>query len=1721
MKSPVSKLPALTLAVLALLTAGAPAIAGGFRQVTYPAIPAADNGVVVDGSLVGWESVPSIHYDPLPLASYSSYNDQSTTAQLLRAHPHAVDIRACYDPDALYIAVEWTGVRTSGSANLTANVLTDEATHVSLGGPGSDAVTRYRHSEEGEWIAAAPAGVKAAVVRSPNAKEWIQEARLPWKVLTAAGGLPADGRVRLALDFEWSDLTPDVTSKLALPLLHADAFVSFNALASAAKLDSLQQVGGDPDDWADLKFVDGPATNETANHAFKAGASTMEVGRASSPPSLDGSLDAWPAKGFVDAVYAPGFIGRRYGVKIAAQYDSENLYVAAHFRGSHGIHNPEPQAGQQGFLGGDNLQIRLFDGAKKINLCGWRDTLTKQSALTSDGKDLPNPFLLSVGAKEAFRVDEDGDGYVQEIAIPWSALTMTAPSPGATWKATFQPWFDGLNPEFTAYLDTSLAPRGAIPVRFTIPESANVTLSVFDKDRRLLRQLLKDVRRGAGANTVYWDGLDQYGKPVAPGSYVVKGLYHPPIGLAYKLTVCNPGNPPWPTSDGTGDWLADESSPQAVATDGDTVYLAAPGSEVGWRVIAVDARGQRKWGYNVNQTYRSVSLSLQGDYLYVLYSGLERTIPVPIYPQDTPCEGRAALLCLDKHTGQLASFSANNPNLTIATWPYAEESHCWIFDLDRTMTYNAADYGGQPGYYTNDVAESTNALGLAATSDRLYVSMFHDNKILVFDKATAKPIGEISVPAPVGLYPRSDGTLLCVSGVTVVSINPAAKTVRTLIDHDLLAPHEVTTDSAGNIYVSDWGKSFQVKVFSSSGKFIRAIGKEGGRPWVGKWDPNGMLVPRGIGVTNAGKLWVTEDDSYLDRISVWDSSTGAFIRDYLGPTTYTGDGYVWVDPTDPTLFLGMNTFWRIDYDKGTWTPISTALRRMDKAQPFIAHQILGEVGTRTFTHAGRQYVAFPAGGYMVFLATTIYEHVGDQLKPVAAVGLLPKYGNWDGTVVTASDGELRHTFYEGQQPDFFKNHAGDYFSWTDLNGDGFMEENEVKWVKPLAPSEPYAPGRIGSLATVKWGTGTDVDGATYFTTGTKDGNQIFKVAINAWTPAGAPIYDIGQARLIGQPQDPSESIYASSDGKLILAGDYEYAKPKEALQCWDTSGNELWTMAMPKEQQRDDIEANHIGGEYNVPGVGDVLMTSLYHGNQHCYLVTTDGLYVTCLLDDTYLGPTAAFSESEHNAWQAPNGNEYLENPVNDGFHILQVTGLNETRRFQGTLDVSSADVSLAAKLRELPAAVEKSKPIIKLQWLAKPPTIDGDLSDWRMDQGVEADGARGRSVRAALGRDATNLYLAFHVQGAHLVNGGADWQALFTTGDCVDLMLSTVPSGGKPHYQVQPGDERLLLTVFNGKPIAVLYRPVSPGSGNPTTLANTRFDEIIQLPSVAVAYRRADDNYSIEASVPLADLGIDPAYTDILQGDVGAVFADETGHTRSLRLYYYNKDTAMVADLSTEATLQPGNWGEIEMPMGPNLLKNGDFEDPLSPESTQGWSIIKEQLGGQVDIASDVVFTGSHSLEFTQTSPVTYPASAYALPDYAAFAKSVNGGKGQSYARVSQTIPVTAGKHYWLRAHYTTRGMKGGEIRTPGNERGYDALIMEISWSTGNGGRVFICESDTTGWTTAWSKGNGMYTAQAPFLAPSGATSARISIEQRSMAEGYLPVSDVDDVEFAEAREK
>ena len=85
--------------------------------------------------------------------------------------------------------------------------------------------------------------------------------------------------------------------------------------------------------------------------------------------------------------------------------------------------------------------------------------------------------------------------------------------------------------------------QGGMPVKtsFELPQRAEVSLGVFDGDGKLLRHLLKSDLFPAGKQVVEWDGLDQWGRVIKPGEYVLKGVCFDPLKLDYVMTATNAG----------------------------------------------------------------------------------------------------------------------------------------------------------------------------------------------------------------------------------------------------------------------------------------------------------------------------------------------------------------------------------------------------------------------------------------------------------------------------------------------------------------------------------------------------------------------------------------------------------------------------------------------------------------------------------------------------------------------------------------------------------------------------------------------------------------------------------------------------------------------------------------------------------------------------------------------------------------------------------------------------------------------------------------------------------------------------------------------------------------------------------------------------------------------------------------------------------------------------
>jgi hypothetical protein len=73
-----------------------------------------------------------------------------------------------------------------------------------------------------------------------------------------------------------------------------------------------------------------------------------------------------------------------------------------------------------------------------------------------------------------------------------------------------------------------------------LSKSARVTVEVLDQYGRRLSTILHSRRRSAGEQHFFWDGYDDYGRPVPPGEYVIQAVAGTPaaeVSSAVQVTV--------------------------------------------------------------------------------------------------------------------------------------------------------------------------------------------------------------------------------------------------------------------------------------------------------------------------------------------------------------------------------------------------------------------------------------------------------------------------------------------------------------------------------------------------------------------------------------------------------------------------------------------------------------------------------------------------------------------------------------------------------------------------------------------------------------------------------------------------------------------------------------------------------------------------------------------------------------------------------------------------------------------------------------------------------------------------------------------------------------------------------------------------------------------------------------------------------------------------------
>lgn len=1068
--------------------------------------------------------------------------------------------------------------------------------------------------------------------------------------------------------------------------------------------------------------------------------------------------------------------------------------------------------------------------------------------------------------------------------------------------------------------DAPIAP-GVVTLDFDMPKDGFATLVIDQLDGTRLRNLVSDVPVKTGHAKFNWDGRDEWGKVVTPGTYQWRGLMHEGIHTDYQFHFNNPAQTPWDTQDNTGGWGADHSNPQSIAFGNNQIYIAWPFAESGTRIIAIDPNtGQRRWGEKRRLTLgnhyggHAIAVAADEQYLYAAMQTHEQGI---------------GFYRLGAATGQVVPFVREVNGKRISEGDHVCRAKPASMDLPslEAMSMNQS-------WNASNAAASLR--GCALDNKAIYIASYHDNAIYVCDKATAADIKTITVDRVAGIAKLSEGQLLAISKTGVVQIDAGTGKQTVIVEQGtLIAPMDIAIASDGSFYVSQRGNAMDVVHFNPQGKRIGSIGKTGGRPASGVYDRQGMLMPRGLALDARQQLWVAEEDFAPRRVSVWESQ-GSFVREYVGCSTYGATGGA-VNPMQPDMALDTGTLFTLDWKTHHSSP-SYSLPRIGSATgalfgwPGVGSDSKPHAKTRFLTYKNRLFLVRQDPPLMLF------ERVGEKWMPRAAWGTLyhsirKLWGvRLDLSMVPGVDLTKWDASGHGKALKGFVDHT---YIWVDQNGDGLCQSEEFA-------SQQTPLGNWGAQHM-------DVDDQLTALLGD------CRMPLHGWSACGAPMYRFEDVQPFAQvPTDRPNTFdinYQTQDHWLIADG-YTKAWADSAnanvpgLFCgFDASGVRRWfypswyhvhgSHKAPPPQPGLLAGPWYFGGDVMLKDVGDVVHVMDNLGAHD--LFTSDGLYLAKLFTDGRTGgitPDRAVTgmnvdaiSNQSEGWASG----FFRNSVDGQVYVIsclakanapcisRVNGLETVQRIAG--GKVTLDVQAITRAQEIPARTFPGVPMkpLRVVHASKSPVIDGKLDDWDMSQGVglPVDAQRGALINLSWDQD--NLYMAYRVRDPNpLINHGDDPKLMFKTGSALELKLAV---NGDASLRRKPiaGDIRLLMSVMQDKPVAVLYQQVAPDASDSTSFSSPNqrvlFDSVHVVADVHMAYERQDRSYCFEAAVAWASLGMDAKKFKALQtrGDIGVIYSDQSGSINILRTCWASQNTGLVSDVAAEAAIDPSEWGLIK----------------------------------------------------------------------------------------------------------------------------------------------------------------------------------------------------------------
>ncbi len=1173
----------------------------------------------------------------------------------------------------------------------------------------------------------------------------------------------------------------------------------------------------------------------------------------------------------------------------------------------------------------------------------------------------PGGTVLGKGVEMAYKMDEDKKGYVQEIKIPWSFFYKDVPKiesglvfrmgleflwgdvtgktwpvhryadnmqPGATsreffWTAT-RAWGDIklLNKgdiEVREYVSDDGQIAGTIPIRAEIPkDAARFTLAINDANGIRIRNLAGDcipedysveVKGDKRVVEVKWDGLDDTGKLVPPGTYSVLGLSHKGIGSEYELCYYNPGTPPWPTAKGDGAWGADHCAPKCIAQAGEWIIASWPFAEGGSGIMGIGPDGLKKWG----EKRGAEQLAADDKFVYAIPAGwhikenyiirLDKKTgaykPFELNGKELPFEYPIKDAVKDPKAGNVTGIAVNDKVIAIALNDQATEQ------VNRPEALE--DRNGE--------SESVEAMGMLA----------------FINKETAQLINKVKIPVLEAIAFNSKGNIFGICKGKVFAIDIKTGKLTPLKTPGLGEASAITFDSDDNLVVTDIGQDKQVKAYSLDGKLVYTCGKKGGRPIRGKFDPQAMLKMSSVAVDAKGQVWVVESWDFPRRISVWNPKDGALVIDYIGNTGYAGTGCYLHDDNPELAYVGPieikldrknktwsveNILWVPDIDAGESFPLSPGSHA--QCQRFTA-EINGKTHEYLFVPPYRDYQ-----GYVIFM-----ERKG-KWQPVSAI-----------TTAGAVSGKFAHHGQVVEEPsgEFAGLNSYDSVIWNDTNKDGKLQRSECEIFPAAVPGTDKKRGEMSIPMGSGWGERIGKDFVFYANKSKDPDAGIYRYAPVGFTKDGAPLYSAKSMQKISDENGRGDMVPLDKDSLLSLSwGNNAY------ISAIDTAtGNFKWKYPNPYPGVHGSHRATMpkpglLIGPLKIVGVAEVNdeigKVFVMRGNLgQDFFMTEDGLYVGTMFQDGRVPAEVLPDKEDRLAGMPMESFSHGGEPFNGWFgrqddgKIRMTTGF--PRQAAMVLEVKGLDSISTFKLPDLKVTAQdiikaNEDNLVRQAKLIQPKSYTVKKFDGQWKEIPELTMARkGAPYKgtAKMAYDDKNLYLHYEIEDkSPWMNAGKDYTRLFKTGDAVDLFINVDPEMTKDAKRSNPaaGDVRILVSQLNGKPTAILTMTVDKTASEgkkviyQSPVMTKSHDRVEIMTDAKIKLDKTSNSYTVEVAVPLKSIGLKPAKGMKLKSDLGFISSDPTGQINTARTYWSNKDTNLLSDLPQESWFNPQSWGEL-----------------------------------------------------------------------------------------------------------------------------------------------------------------------------------------------------------------